>query len=52
MMEYKAVITKLELALQIPIANLTNYSDSELIVKKLSRDYNVKKVELNLTIIE
>lgn len=33
---WKAIITKLKLALQIPIANLTIYSDSKLIIREHS----------------
>lgn len=50
----------LELALKIPVANLTIYGDSELIVKQLCMDYSVKKTKLisyhkrveNLTVLE
>lgn len=44
--EYEAVITGLELALQIPVTGLTIYSDSKLGVKQLREEYNVKKAEL------
>lgn len=44
--EYEAVITRLELVLQIPVTSLTIYVDSELVVKQLCRKYNVKKTEL------
>lgn len=39
-------ISGLELALQIPNANLTIYNDSELIVKQLCINYIGKKAEL------
>lgn len=36
------VITKIDLAWQISISNLTIYNDSELIVKQQCNEYNVK----------
>lgn len=44
--EYEAIIVGLELALQIQITSLTIYGDSELIVKQLCGDYDMKKTEL------
>lgn len=44
--EYKSVIAELELALRIPIEELTIYGDSELIVKQLRGEYVVRKVSL------
>ena len=44
--EYESVITGLELALQIPIKELTIYGDSELVVKQLRGEYMVKKTSL------
>lgn len=44
--EYESVIAGLELALQIPIEELTIYGDSELIVKQLRGEYVVRKVSL------
>lgn len=44
--EYKTVIARLEPALQIPIASLTNYNGSELAVGQLRGEFNVKKTEL------
>lgn len=41
--EYEVVIARLELALQIPINSLTIYSNSELIVKRLHKEYSVKR---------
>ncbi|XP_028085335.1 uncharacterized protein LOC114286368 [Camellia sinensis] len=41
--EYEAVIAGLELALQIPIEELSIYGDSELVVKQLRGEYIVKK---------
>lgn len=41
--QYEAVITELELALQIPVTNLTTYGDSELVVKQLREEYGIKK---------
>lgn len=41
--EYESVIAELELALQIPIEELTIYGDSELIVKQLRGEYVVRK---------
>lgn len=43
---YESVIAELELALQIPIEELTIYGDSKLIVKELRREYVVRKVSL------
>lgn len=43
--EYEAIFA-LELALKIPIVSLRICGDSELIVKQLRREYNVKKAEL------
>lgn len=39
------VIAAVEMALQIPVTNLTIYDDFELIVKQLRKEYSVKKVE-------
>lgn len=50
--EYEAVITGLESQLQMAIANLTIYGNSELIVKQLTTEYNVKKAELSPIIKE
>ncbi|XP_028062797.1 uncharacterized protein LOC114266101 [Camellia sinensis] len=44
--EYEAVIAGLELALQIPIDELSMYGDSELVVKQLRGEYIVKKTSL------
>ncbi|XP_028064066.1 uncharacterized protein LOC114267239 [Camellia sinensis] len=44
--EYEAVIAGLELALQIPIEELSIYGDSELVVKQLHGEYIVKKTSL------
>lgn len=45
--EYEANIVQLELAVQIPFTSFTFYVD-KVIVKKLSKEYSVKKVELIL----
>lgn len=45
-MEYEAIITRIKLALQVHIANLIIYSNSELIVKQLRWEYNIRKVVL------
>ncbi|GMP56888.1 hypothetical protein CsSME_00021196 [Camellia sinensis var. sinensis] len=44
--EYETVIAGLELALQIPIEELSIYGDSELVVKQLCGEYIVKKTSL------
>ena len=44
--EYEVVIAGLELALQIPIEELSIYGDSELVVKQLRGEYIVKKTSL------
>ena len=46
--EYEAVIAGLELALKIPIDDLTIYGDSELIVKQLRGDYKIKGLTSSL----
>lgn len=43
-MEYEAIIMGLELALQIPIANLTIYGYSKLVIKKIQGEYTIRKV--------
>lgn len=50
--KYEAVITELEVALQIPIAKLTSYDDYELIVEQLHGEYKVNKTGRSLTILE
>lgn len=42
----EADIAGLELALQVPMANLSIYGYSELIAKQLNGEYNVKKAGL------
>ncbi|KAK2966064.1 hypothetical protein RJ640_010091 [Escallonia rubra] len=44
--EYESVITGLELALQIPIVELTIYGDSQLVVKQLRGEYMVRRTNL------
>lgn len=45
--EYKAVIPRLELALQIPITSLTIYGKSELLVRKTIRRIYYEEGEAN-----
>ncbi|KAK3004298.1 hypothetical protein RJ639_018394 [Escallonia herrerae] len=44
--EYEFVIAGLELALQIPIIELTIYGDSQLVVKQLRGEYTVRRTNL------
>ncbi|KAK2997285.1 hypothetical protein RJ639_025852, partial [Escallonia herrerae] len=44
--EYEFVIVGLELALQIPIIELTIYGDSQLVVKQLRGEYTVRRTNL------
>ncbi|KAK2978543.1 hypothetical protein RJ640_009502 [Escallonia rubra] len=44
--EYEAIIAGLELSLEVPIDDLTIYGDSELIVKQLRGEYQIRKPNL------
>ncbi|KAK2985274.1 hypothetical protein RJ640_009787 [Escallonia rubra] len=44
--EYESVIAGLELALQIPMVELTIYGDSQLVVKQLRGEYKVRRTNL------
>lgn len=44
--EYEALIMGLELALEIPVDNLTVYGDSKLIIHQTNGLYHIKKLPL------
>ncbi|KAK3024797.1 hypothetical protein RJ639_044107 [Escallonia herrerae] len=44
--EYEAIIAGLELSLEVSIDDLTIYEDSELIIKQLKGDYQIRKPNL------
>jgi ribonuclease HI len=44
--EYRAIIAALELAIKLGASKVEAYSDSELLVKQINRQYRVKAVSL------
>ncbi|KAK2992052.1 hypothetical protein RJ640_009782 [Escallonia rubra] len=44
--EYEAIIAGLELSLKVSIDDLTIYGDSELIIKQLNGEYQIRKPNL------
>ncbi|KAK3034462.1 hypothetical protein RJ639_033318 [Escallonia herrerae] len=44
--EYEAIITELKLSLEVSIDDLTIYGDSELLIKQLKGEYQIRKPNL------